>query len=442
MRQIMVYILISFILFSQLYRTIKKRGGAAEGEGVNVPPRLRFATFLLKCSTLASLGCTTLSLALYPQIESAFFVSLSISSISLFLFISTRTLSRAATAMDPAQSDTKGVVIAILRSSLGAMKAAVRRTFRAAIPNNSSWREMRFPSADVQRPPNIFKLIGLYILLLLFAIGFSLLGAAISLGTLDGTSGDVVSSIFEYNTFFYVSILTITSFATISTVAVLRFLGTARFSIAFRSRVKTLAGSVGYGTLAGVAGAAISPITSMVTHSSDDEFTGPALPSLLLTLPGAGAILGYIVGLFVVVSSLADRSTNPLYQHFLTPLIFTFFTYVLYRVGFTPEFLLSRLVTQEFPPDAVSTAVCSRNLDDPELRRYTSDPRWFLALSSACGHSSIISGKVLSVSSSVLIWAVGIVRYLHSLSCSMRKIPKEIPKPSPGRALSSLFLHD
>ncbi|WP_129658451.1 hypothetical protein [Rothia halotolerans] len=385
------------------------------------PRSLRVARGLIRSATLSLFGFAIVCLGI-PKIPlGAYSIAILAAMTLTIILLLINFLRRQAYNIEKPQRTTRGLLRELRKLFLRRLGVMFKNAFRTIAPNSKSWQELRFPLNPLDRLLSFKFLATGYVILVAVVSIYLMIWFAISLGSTPGAQGAVVKAVVGYNSLFVVAILTITSLCVVAIVLVLKYIDVVHFSIEVSVALKSLAVYVGYGTLAGVIAAALSPGTDAVLDQPSNDLSGPLVPGILIELPAYGAILGYVFGLILVISKLGQESTNLIYRHFFTPLLFVASLVFVYRMGLTPEFLFDQVVMEDFDRARIPIDACSMSTNDERVHDNISDPTWALALGEQCEGKPVIPGENLVNYASWCVMILAAIRFIKSLWMGTRK---------------------
>lgn len=373
------------------------------------PSTLRIARGVLRGVVQIAIGTTIGSLAFPEGSRSISLAALAVVVIASFVLMLANALRERVDSAEPLHGGIRGLLREELRQKMLGPTQFFKNASRIIAPEPSSWKEVWAPRGLSKNVLSFGTFLFGYVGLILMSVLLAILGLLVSLGSMPGPEGVLIKAAAGFNALFVVSIFTIASLCVVSAMALLRHLGVVRFEIKVSDAMKSLATWVGYGTLSGVIGAALSPVIFAAFHQTTSQYSGALLPSVLIDLPACGAVLGYLLGLLVIVLSLGRGASNLLYRHLLVPTLFALSLVALYHLGLTPELLFHQLITNKVDLAQIPYDVCSVAETDIRVRDRLLDPTWLLAVMEECGTVTVISGKALV---QFALWGVGIVAIL------------------------------
>lgn len=288
---------------------------------------------------------------------------------------------------------------------------------RAISPSSRSWAEVWIPRSLGDDLLSVRSFFWVYFWLLALAFGLVLPTSLLALGNLPGATGALMRASIGFNALFAVSIFTITSLALLLLTVFLRRFGLARFAIDFQRHLKSVAAYIGYGTLAGVIAAALTPLMTAILRQP----SSPAIsPSMLIELPAIGAVIGYLAGLGALALTLGRGSSNLLYRSFLFPGLFVTLLFCIFSAGLSPEMLYQQLIVGKIDPAEIPATVCSTKEPDTILQEHLDNELWLLALTERCGKLALLSGNFLVRGASVSIAACAGIGFILNIRTGMK----------------------
>ncbi|WP_147793992.1 hypothetical protein [Cellulomonas sp. Y8] len=374
--------------------------------------QLRGARLGLRAVVLASIAVALLGVAFLepgsPVIRGASVAAISAAS----LLLAARHLLRRAEVIDGPPSTLAALVVASVRDRARRLLRGARSVRQAIAPGTASWREIRWGgAADELLSFGSFAVT--YTAVVALALVLALLEVTVVIGSGDSIGAVVFRAQIGYNALFAVSIFTIAALGVVSMAVALRRARVIGFPLRVVRRLQSLAAHVGYGSLAGVIGAALTPVTRLVLGGASSVEGGELSPSILLEMPATGAVVGYVSGLVAIVLQLASESTNLVYRHLLLPTAFVGVLVLLHTAGFTPELLYRQLVGTGVDLAGTGTGICDAERGDSRVAALLSDPPGALRAVEQCGGQNVLPGSAfVQVSAAIMMTfaAVGFTR--------------------------------
>lgn len=391
-----------------------------------VPPVLQRLCDVVAVCVRAAFGLVSLGFALPAVAPRARFTGLLIGVLLVIADWSLRALRKWAIAGRKPRTTLRGLVKDLATAWMSTTIQFFTTVWKAIGPDDKAWKELWIPTTLVDRVLSIRAFVFVYLGGAVLVITLMIPSMLVTFGYMPGASGAVMRAAIGFNALFIVAVFTLITLVTASLAALLRSLGVVRFPIDLKRQLSRLAMLVGYGTLAGVISAALTPIATALFRQSASP---PLSPSVLIDLPSAGAVGGYVIGLVVLATSLGRQSSNLVYQHLLFPAIFLGLLYIAYKLELTPEMLFQHVVTNAIDPAGISNTLCSASDNDDQVRAHLSDPAWLLAVANRCGGAVVIGGRSLVGSVAVGMSVVAGVRFLSGIRKGMKRTQRS---PSAG----------
>lgn len=301
---------------------------------------------------------------------------------------------------------------------------------RIIAPSKESWKEIRFHSSWLDFV-SAFKIYAwIYLLLLVTSLGFALIGGVASVRSVEGIFGETLSVVIGFNALLIICILTVAAILTLFLCALLQRIAKLEFRFSYRNALGHLSSCIGYGTLAGFFGAALTPITTAAFQLSSPNSVQALSHSVLLELPALGAVVGYFVGLVVAMVSLVQQSTNLIYSFVLVPMIF-FLTIFFLTASPYPEWLppltpdsLFELVSPVLDTE-ISADMCAAPDDSTKVNNNRSDGLWLMSFAQECSHqegsSLFVSGEFIWQSHLWILSAASLISIVKNVQAEMRE---------------------
>lgn len=181
-----------------------------------------------------------------------------------------------------------------------------------------------------------------------------------------------LAAVIGYNTLVVVSSLTLAALGAYIIFGLLALCNVLSFRVDRIAGSRRVAICVGYGTAAGLVGAALLPTFATLpllgTLPRAEGFGGTALPpNILVELPAVGAILGYCVGLVLASRTMCHESRSIAVHGSMGPLILIAALAVVVGVGLGPGSLLRKLqrVFPKVDPGDCGVELILTNRDKP-----------------------------------------------------------------------------
>ncbi len=253
---------------------------------------------------------------------------------------------------------TSAALIWDMRRQWQRTRRAIKRLLAVIAP--AGWAPFRLPADFIDRVLSGRTLLLVYGL----AIAASpLLLAAFAVIQLNRTDPVRATMLLIYgHASLLLTIACVTLAATITSVAVIiaSFVGVLEWRPMYRRSLTRLAACSGGGTIVGALVGALVPLAAFIypTSGSPPGTTAfdAARPDLLFELTGLGAVMGFLVGEFAFVLTIAGTWPNLLFRWTLVPLLFCTATWGLASAGVNPEELIIEIVHVIQPHTAVVTA--------------------------------------------------------------------------------------
>ncbi|MGB3375693.1 MAG: hypothetical protein WBA87_11245 [Microbacterium sp.] len=287
----------------------------------------------------------------------------------------------------------------------------------------SGWREVQVSPAALDRffsPKSFFGLYGLAFLIVPPVMAFWFVTY---LNSSEPVARAQVTAVLGYNALFVASAVTAAAVLTGIASATLRRLSILKFRLDYIGMLKVVAAWMGGSSAAGAIGAALVPLLQLllpVLPTTGISSHVPVItPQVLLDLPAAGAVIGYVLGVAAALLKLGTGASNLVFRRLLIPALFVLSTWVLVGLGVTPMGLFRSLVVK--PMNTVATVACDVPDPWPQFSAHVDEPAWMLVAVDRCGGGTMLSGEALGISVSVLVvigiaWTV--VRDLLSRSAT------------------------
>ncbi|MGP9729104.1 hypothetical protein [Glutamicibacter sp. AOP3-A1-12] len=315
-----------------------------------------------------------------------------------------------------------GLIKQSLKTLTDKYASLFRYLLKSLSPEEGSYKELHFSISMIDRFLSAGSFVRGYLWVIAAVVPLSLLGMFITFNNMSGVSEAISKAMIGYNSLFVISIFTLATLGVIILVSVAQYLEVLRFQVSIKKALTDLATVVGYGTLAGVIGAALLPLTSGFLNQSTSQHSGALLPSVLVDLPASGAILGYLFGIIRIILNFGIQSTNHFYSHFLMPSLFAILLYVLYRIGLNFELLYSFSVDNEITLKELPMDASTSDEGAIMVQENIADPSWILAAAERCGVPVLMNSRGFVVATNCVVLGLAFARFFNYLRARFKNL--------------------
>ncbi|GAB3405002.1 hypothetical protein GCM10027515_17810 [Schumannella luteola] len=248
----------------------------------------------------------------------------------------------------------RGYLRSRAREMIKAIGSLLHNFGRIVVPRGA--HELRLDFGAVDR----FLSVGTFLRGYSLLVGTVFVGAVLSVfWTVIGSSSSLKNAfgaVIGFNTLAVVSCASAATLIVVVAIGALIRIGVIRLTLDLAGTFRRVAGWIGYGTAAGVVMASLLPLASTglanITSGAigGTEALGPAV---LVELPAAGAVAGYMIGLAVALVRLLESARNLLLRRWLAPSLFSVVLAVMSHWNLGPQSLAQSITEPLFDAAAV-----------------------------------------------------------------------------------------
>jgi hypothetical protein len=306
--------------------------------------------------------------------------------------------------------------------------ATIRRAVRAVAPQGPKEIQLGFFALD--RLMAAGTVARSYLLILIFMP--VLLAVAFTWALNRGTDFErrVMGVMVGYNTLAIASWMTVAMILVLAAATVAVYVKTLRIDLNLRRVFGTVAVWSGYGTAAGFIAAALLPVFIRImpgTYATADGTEAVLPPQLLIDVPAAGAIAGYVFGIVIASSVLCENARHLLLRRIFAPALLFTVLFVLTRIDLGPRSILHGILTPIPLPEADA---CT----DAGFTNHIDESGWVMQALRACGSDgAVVDDQTMLWTMGLLIAAVAITKFIIDFRHRYQSTTDPMPTEPSGR---------
>lgn len=287
--------------------------------------------------------------------------------------------------------------------------SSVRRLWSVIAPTGFS--EVQFGLAALERlfrPLTFVRAYGMSFVLVPVLVALVFTRTMTQGSTLERAA---LGAFFGYNALAVVAYVTAAAILALVAMSVLAYSHVLAIQLSLAAAAKTIVSCTGYGTAAGLVTAALLPFMShfLGGYAGKLESQMPLTPEILVELPAAFAVVGYVIGIAAAAVTLCRNADNLLLRRFIAPVILMLILVGLINAAFGPHEILRNMMASA---PGVSASECT----DASFLAHLSSPSWLFSAMDSCGAGeSVLSNEVFLWVSGVFTGSLALLEFVRDV---------------------------